>query len=187
MRLGVDVSEYQRGFDYSGFDFAIIRTTDGTYRDPCFEHLLADATAAGCDIATYHFLRAPSEGTTVQQQVEVACAGVVDKHLPMWIDVESPAGLSLDDVRVASSSFQQAGVEVAGVYTNAWYWRRHMGLASPAQFGALWLAQWGNNTVTSPEQLGPWPRPLGFPEPEIWQFTSRGRVGGIEVDLNLAR
>ena len=61
MRFGVDVSEYQRGFGFTGFDFAIIRTTDGTYRDPCFEQLLLDATAAGCATSTYHFLRAPSE------------------------------------------------------------------------------------------------------------------------------
>lgn len=187
MRFGVDVSEYQRGFDFTGFDFAIIRTTDGTYRDPCFEQLLLDATAAGCATSTYHFLRAPSEGTTVQRQVEVACEVLVDTQLPMWLDVESPAGLTLDDVHTAVECFTQAGVEVAGFYTNAWYWRRHMGLASPAQFGELWLAHWGDNTVTDPAQLGKWPRPLGFPEPAVWQFTSRGRVGGIEVDLNVAR
>lgn len=187
MRFGVDVSEYQRSFDFTGFDFAIIRTTDGTYRDPCFEQLLLDATTAGCATSTYHFLRAPSEGTTVQRQVEVACEVLVDTQLPMWLDVESPAGLTLDDVHAAAEYFTEAGVEIAGVYTIAWYWRRHMGLASPAQFGELWLAHWGDNTVTDPAQLGKWPRPLGFPEPAVWQFTSRGRVGGIEVDLNVAR
>ena len=196
MRLGVDVSEHQRGFDFSGFDFAIIRTTDGTYRDHAFtEHV---SRAAGLELSAYHFLRAPSEGTTVEQQVDAAMEVLDGRHLPMWIDVESPAGLSLDDVRVAASCFQQAGAEVAGVYTTAWYWRRHMELASPAQFGALWLAQWGDNpvvelaarSVPSPAALdlpvaADWPQPFGFPRSEVWQFTSRGRIGGHTVDLNV--
>ena len=186
MRLGVDCSEYQAGLDFSGFDFAILRTTDGTYQDPCFSQLLAGASAAGCSLATYHFLRSPAEGTTIAEQVDAALAVLGPHRLPMWLDVESPAGLSLADVRNAHATFRAAGIPVAGVYTTARYWRRHMRLASPAEFGALWLAQWGENTVTDPAQLGAWPSPLGMPRPQLWQFTSRGRVGGISVDLNLA-
>ncbi|WP_284522783.1 hypothetical protein [Corynebacterium aquatimens] len=113
-----------------------------------------------------------------------------------------PAGLSLDDVHSAHHHFTTAGVEVAGVYTTAAYWRRHMLLANPAQFGALWLAAWGDNPVVEvgggegASVLGggdvpsisksPWP--LGMPAPLMWQFTSRGRVPGWdgEVDLNVA-
>ncbi|CAM4245135.1 MULTISPECIES: GH25 family lysozyme [Corynebacterium] len=186
MRLGVDCSEYQAGLDFAGFDFAVLRTTDGTYQDPCFEQLLLDAHSSHCSLSTYHYLRSPSEGTTVAEQVGAALDVLGGRRLPMWLDVESPAGLSLADVRAAATAFRAADVPVAGIYTTARYWRRHMCLANPAEFGALWLAQWGDNSVTEPARLGPWPRPLGFPAPQMWQFTSRGRVGGIAVDLNLA-
>jgi len=183
VRLGLDVSEHQAGLDVSRFDFVIARTTDGTYQDAAFSSFAPHATAA------YHFLRAPSEGTSVASQVAASLEVLGGRCLPMWLDVESPAGLSLLDVRSAHHTFTSAGVEVAGIYTNAWYWRRHMLLASVSEFGALWLAQWGTNPVVDvaalPE-LRDWPRPVGFPTPTVWQFTSRGRVDGVDVDLNLA-
>ena len=121
--------------------------------------------------------------------------GFVDKLMPLLRDGELfprialSQGLLLLDVRSAHHSFSSAGVEVAGVYTNAWYWRRHMLFADVAEFGALWLAQWGANPVVDvslPLDVGEWPRPVGFPTPTVWQFTSRGRVDGVDVDLNLA-
>ncbi|WP_301925257.1 glycoside hydrolase family 25 protein [Corynebacterium glaucum] len=200
MRLGVDVSEHQPSFDFTGFDFAILRTTDGTYQDRAFTEHLARARSAGItDISTYHYLRAPSEGTTITEQVEAALSAVGELRLPVWLDVESPQGLSLIDVSSAHSLFTQRGFEVAGIYTTANYWRRHMRIADVRQFGALWLADWRDNPrVDAPDAVSEgladpasWPRPFGFPEPAIWQFTSRGRVsstdGPIDVDLNLAR
>lgn len=183
MRLGVDVSEHQAGLDVSAFDFVIARTTDGTYQDRAFSSFAPHATAA------YHYLRAPSEGTSVAAQVEASLEVLGGRRLPMWLDVESPAGLSLIDVRSAHHAFTSAGVEVAGIYTSAWYWRRHMLFASLSEFGSLWLAQWGTNPVVDVSalpELGDWPRPLGFPAPAVWQFTSRGRVDGVDVDLNCA-
>lgn len=181
MRLGVDVSEHQAGLDVSGFDFVIARTTDGTYRDACFSAFAPYATSV------YHFLRAPSEGTTVDEQVAAALEVLGGLSLPMWLDVESPE-LSLIDVRSAHHAFTAAGVDVAGVYVNAWFWRRHMLLADPSEFGALWLADWGDNPVVAPPAAPdrPWPAPLGLPRPAVWQFTSRGIVDGVEVDLDCA-
>lgn len=204
MRLGVDVSEHQAGsgsagFSFAPFDFAVLRTTDGTYKDPAFSEHLAAARCRGIPLAAYHFLRAPSEGTSVEEQVSAALEVLRGARLPMWIDVESPAGLSLDDVRAAHHHFCQAGVDVAGVYTSARYWRRHMLAADPGQFGALWLAAWGDNPAVEVDAAGvgtgaaagalgaaDWPRPIGMPTPAVWQFTSRGSVGVVPVDLNLA-
>lgn len=196
MRLGADVSEHQRGIDLRGLDFAVIRTTDGDYRDAAYPEHVAAATRAGLDIAAYHFLRAPSEGTSVAEQVAASVAVLGTTRPPMWLDVESPAGLSLADVREAHRYFIAAGVDVAGVYTSAAYWRRHMRLADIREFGRLWLAAWEDNSVVdlaAPETVpalpaaSAWPHPLGLPTPSVWQFTSRGLIRGVEVDLNLAR
>lgn len=192
MRLGVDVSEHQPAFDFTGFDFAILRTTDGTYRDHAFATHLANARSAGIEVAAYHYLRAPGEGEGVDKQVSAALDVMGDHRLPVWLDVESPAGLTLADVTLAHRSFTAAGVAVEGIYTTARYWRRHMLLADVRAFGKLWLAQWGSNPAVDPFEgaipsAADWPSAFGMPEPAVWQFTSRGCVGGIEVDLNLAR
>lgn len=192
MRFGVDLSEHQAGFLFSApeaatLDFAILRTTDGTYQDHAFATLLADARYANLSVAAYHFLRSPKEGTTIAQQVAAACEVLGSaRDLAVWLDVESPAGLRFDDVAEAATRFCQAGVRVAGVYTTAAYWRRHMLLKSPRSIGEgkLWLAQWGSDDATLPSG---WPTPLGLGAPDIWQYTSRGEIGGFRVDLNAAR
>lgn len=192
MRLGVDVSEHQPAFDFTGFDFAILRTSDGTYLDHAFAEHLAGARSAGIDVAAYHYLRSPEEGTSIKEQVGTALAVMGKDPLPVWIDVESPAGLTLDDVAAARDAFSAAGVAVEGIYTTARYWRKHMLLADAHAFGKLWLAHWGTNPVTNPFRddlptSADWPSKLGMPTPSVWQFTSRGRVGAAEVDLNLAQ
>lgn len=192
MKLGVDVSEHQPEIDFTGFDFAILRTTDGTYRDHAFAAHLANARSAGIEVAAYHYLRAPGEGQSVDKQIGAALEVMGDEHLPVWLDVESPAGLTFADVAAAHRALTTAGVTVEGIYTTARYWRRHMLLADAHAFGTLWLAHWGANPVVDPfrDQLpstSDWPKKFSLPEPAVWQFTSRGRVSGVEVDLNLAR
>lgn len=192
MKLGVDVSEHQPAFDFAGFDFAILRTSYGTYRDHAFAEHLAGARSAGIDVAAYHYLRSAEEGTSIKEQVDTALAVMGEDPLPVWIDVESPAGLTLDDVAAARDAFSAAGVAVEGIYTTARYWRKHMLLADAHAFGKLWLAHWGTNPVTNPFRddlptSANWPSKFGMPTPSVWQFTSRGRVGAVEVDLNLAQ
>ena len=110
---GVDVSEHQDGMSLKqaareGIDFAIVRTTDGTHRDRCYRSHLDDAEAAGLVTAAYHFLRNPSEGTTVAQQVQASLEVMGDKKRPVWIDVETPAGLHVDISASASASLRSA-------------------------------------------------------------------------------
>lgn len=71
---GLDVSEHNNGLNLhtaqqEGYDFAIIRICDGTYTDPIFSSHLKDAETAGLITSGYWYLRAPSEGTTIAQQV----------------------------------------------------------------------------------------------------------------------
>ena len=96
--FGVDVSEHQDGMSLAaakaqGMDFAILRLCDGTYRDRTFRSHLADAENAGLLVSTYWYLRAPSEGSTIAQQVDVIDQQMGGRRdLGVWIDVESVAG-----------------------------------------------------------------------------------------------
>lgn len=194
MRFGIDVSEHQDGLSLvraaaEGIEFAVLRTTDGTYRDRVFASHLADARAAGLTLAAYHYLRSPAEGTCVAEQVDAAVEVLGDADLPMWLDCETPAGLSLDDVREAHRLFTARGVEVAGIYTYKRWWRWRMLNADTREFGALWLAAHGDDPAGPPRDTFPggWPGPVGGQSPELWQFSSRASVAGFAVDVNARR
>ncbi|WP_235933433.1 glycoside hydrolase family 25 protein [Corynebacterium qintianiae] len=190
MRFGVDVSEHQDGLALSSLDisFVVLRTTDGTYRDRVFSSHLADALSAGLEVETYHYLRNSSEGTSISEQVEASLAVLGSLRAPLWLDCETPAGLSLDDVSLAHSLFTSAGVPVAGIYTSRRWWRWRMLGADTRRFGALWLAEYGADTGSYPGDAA-WPSAVGKQWPTMWQYTSRGRVPGYDgdVDFNARR
>lgn len=194
---GVDVSEHQNGMSLAraaaeGFSFAIIRTTDGTYRDSVYLSHLQDAEGAGMVTAAYHFLRNPSEGTSIQAQVNASVAVMGDHKRPMWLDCETPAGLHVDHIREAKRCFEAAGVRVVGAYSYVPWWEGRISPGEPDshEFGAFWVAAYGANPTGYASAIYPgnsarqWDYPLGNQRPAIWQFGSNGVVAGRKVDVN---
>ena len=195
--FGVDVSEHQDGMPLTlaakeGMAYAIIRTTDGTYKDRCYTSHLLDAEDAGLVTAAYHYLRAPSEGTSVAQQVR-ASVDVMGAHKrPVWIDVETDAGLHVNDIRACKREFEARGVRVIGVYSYVPYWENRIAPGEPDshEFGALWVAAYGANPNGLPAGIYPgndhrqWAYPLGNQRPVLWQFGSNALVAGHAVDIN---
>lgn len=198
--FGVDVSEHQDGMSLAqakreGMDFAIIRTTDGTHRDRCYRSHLEDAEGAGMITAAYHYLRNPSEGTTVAQQVQASLEVMGDKKRPMWIDVETNAGLHVDHIRACKREFERRGVRVIGCYSYVPYWEGRIAPSEPDshEFGAFWVAAYGGNPRGKPRDIYPgdhhrqWDYPLGNQKPALWQFGSNALVAGHAVDINAFR
>lgn len=198
--FGVDVSEHQDGMSLrraksEGVDFAIIRTTDGTYRDRCYRSHLDDAEAAGLVTAAYHYLRNPSEGTSVAQQVQASLEVMGDKKRPMWIDVETTAGLHVDHIRACKREFEKHGVRVIGAYSYVPYWEGRISPSEPDshEFGAFWVAAYGQNPRGNPREIYPgdqhrqWDYPLGNQKPALWQYGSNAQVAGYSVDINAYR
>lgn len=204
--FGVDVSEHQNGMSLrrakeEGIDFAIIRLCDGTHRDKVFPSHLADAEQAGLLVATYWYLRAPSEGTTISQQVDVIDQQMGGRRdLGVWIDVESitPTGRKLlteADVWAAKRELESRGYHVPGIYTGAWYWE-HMpgGEPSMSGLGALWVSHYGPRNAHGPyrqiyrgDDDPAWRYPLGDRPPDLLQYGSNGVVAGRAVDVNAYR
>lgn len=198
--FGVDVSEHQNGMSLKraaseGISFAIIRTTDGTYKDGCYRSHLEDAESAGLVTAAYHYLRNPSEGTTVAQQVQASLEVMGDKKRPVWIDVETPAGLHVDHIRQCKQEFERHGVRVIGAYSYVPYWEGRISPHEPDshEFGAFWVAAYGQNRTGSPRAIYPgdrhqqWDYPLGNQKPAMWQYGSNAQVAGYTVDINAYR
>lgn len=207
--FGVDVSEHQDGMSLKqakreGWEFAIIRLCDGTYRDRTFQSHLADAEAAGMLVATYWYLRASSEGTTIAQQVDVIDQQMGGRRdLGVWIDVESVDSanrklLTGADVWAAKRELERRGYYVPGVYSGAWYWE-HMPGGEPSmdRLGHLWVSHYGKRNAYGPgrdlyqaeggDSHPGWSYPLGDRKPDILQFGSNGAVAGRYVDVNAFR
>ena len=208
MILGIDISEHQDGLLLSeakaqGVEFVIIRLCDGTYRDKTFASHLADAEQQGLLVSTYWYLRAPSEGTTIAQQVDVIDQQMNGRRdLGVWIDVESvgPGNAKLlteADVWAAKRELEKRGYHVPGIYSGAWYWE-HMPGGEPSMdgLGHLWVSHYGRNRRGIPRTLYTddggvnhpgWRYPLGDRLPDILQFGSQGAVAGKLVDVNAWR
>mgnify|MGYP002722584568 FL=1 len=213
---GIDISEHNDGLSCArakqeGMDFAIIRLCDGTHVDRVFHSHLADAEQAGMPISTYWYLRAPSEGTTIAQQVDVIDQQMGGRRdLSVWIDVESvdmnyPASdprrylLIEKDVWDAKRELERRGYHVPGIYTGRWYWENMRGGEPSMQgLGALWCSNYGeNNGAGDPRSLYAseggdrhpgWDYPLGDRKPDLLQYGSRGTVAGRpNVDINAYR
>ncbi|WP_408930748.1 peptidoglycan DD-metalloendopeptidase family protein [Corynebacterium axilliensis] len=198
--FGVDVSEHQDGMSLKqakreGVEFAIIRTTDGTYKDRCYRSHLEDAEGAGMLTAAYHYLRNPSEGSSVAQQVQASLEVMGDKKRPVWIDVETNAGLHVGHIRACKAEFERRGVRVIGCYSYVPYWEGRIAPSEPDshEFGAFWVAAYGQNPHGKPRDIYPgdqhhqWNYPLGNQKPVLWQFGSNALVAGHAVDINAYR
>lgn len=204
--FGVDVSSHQNGMSLKkakseGITFAILRLCDGTYVDDTFRSHLADAESAGLLVSTYWYLRAPSEGTTISQQVDVIDRQMGGRRdLGVWIDVESVGAdgrklLTKDDVWNAKRELERRGYHVPGIYSGAWYWE-HMPGGEPSMdgLGHLWVSHYGPNnakgqyrSVYRGDHDPSWNYPLGDRKPDILQYGSRGGVAGWFVDVNAYR
>ena len=187
-----------------GMEFVIIRLCDGTYQDPLFKSHLADAEKNGLLVSTYWYLRAPSEGSTISQQVDVIDRQLGGrKDLGVWIDVESVGAggqklLTKQDVWAAKRELESRGYYVPGIYSGAWYWE-HMPGGEPSMdgLGYLWVSSYGRNAKGDPrdtyaadggDQHRGWSYPLGDRKPDILQFGSEGVVGDkYPIDVNAYR
>lgn len=198
--FGVDVSVHQDGMSLKhaameGVDFAIIRTTDGTYKDRCYQSHLADAEGAGLVTAAYHYLRNPNEGTSVAAQVQASVEVMGGRKRPVWIDVETNAGLHVDHIRACKREFERHGVRVIGAYSYVPYWEGRVAPHEPDshEFGKFWVAAYGRNASGKPRDIYPgnghrqWDYPLGNQKPALWQFGSNAQVAGFSVDINAFR
>ncbi|MFR9907278.1 GH25 family lysozyme, partial [Corynebacterium striatum] len=157
-----------------------------TYKDRCYRSHLDDAESAGLITAAYHYLRNPSEGTTIAQQVQAALEVMGDKKRPMWLDCETPAGLHVDHIREAKREFERRGVRVIGAYSYVPYWEGSIAPGEPDshEFGAFWVAAYGSNRTGTPANIYPgdsasqWDYPLGNQKPALWQYGSNAQVAG---------
>lgn len=193
--LGIDVSKYQKEIDWDvvaaeGVEFAIIRCgyrgmqTGALVEDPYFRANLEGAKKAGIKVGIYFFSQAVNAVEAVEEAsmvLELLDGEAVD--YPIFIDIEGGGGTARADQMDADTrtlvckyfckTIKNEGYK-PGVYSGRWYYYNKLHAEQLEEY-TIWLAEYRET-------------PLYENRYDLWQYTSKGAVAGIEgyVDLNVS-
>lgn len=194
--LGIDVSRWNEEINWNkvkdaGIKYAIIRAgyrgsvTGTLVEDWYFKENVEGAAAAGIPIGLYFFTQATNEVEAVEEaSMVLTLCKEYDITYPIFIDTEGAGGNGRADAldtktRTAvclafCETIRRAGYE-AGIYASKNWFNNNIDTSVLTDDIYVWLAEYGD-AVTYDKKY------------HIWQYTSSGRVLGIEgrVDLNLS-
>lgn len=207
---GIDVSHYQGDIAWDvvskypwqsrALNLVFMKATEGgTFVCPKFQenwHRIQAYPQISIKGA-YHFYR-PNKLGVVQADnfsTQLNQAGFDPAQDYYIIDIETPPSAEqkeafLPQIRNFYDCMRDQGFEKSMIYTTQSFWNQHIGEGGVDLWKnyALWLARRGKNDGNIPSGTK-WytERPIGAPLPIVWQFTSKGTIGGIvgDVDMNL--
>ena len=197
MNYGVDISTYNRNIDYNktkeSIKFAIIRAGYGVsylpeqQKDVMFETHYAGYKNIGMPVGAYYYMYANEIGEG-KKEAENCLKYIEGKNfdLPIFYDVEDGSidGLSKEILTAIVKEFcetiEAAGYK-AGVYANKNWLNNKLNVDELKDY-IIWAAVYGKNDGNVPADSYKYEG-----KHEIWQYTSRGYVGGINgrVDMNI--
>ena len=197
MKYGVDISTFNKSVDYAktknSIQFAIIRVGYGVsylpdkQKDVLFEQHYAGYRNVGLPIGAYYYQYANEIGEG-KKEAENCLKYIEGKSfdLPIFYDVEDGSlnGLSKETLTAIVKEFcetiENAGYK-AGVYANK-NWLTNKLNVDELQDYTIWAAVYGKNDGNVPSNDYKYDG-----KHEIWQYTSRGYVEGINgrVDMNI--
>ena len=195
-KLGIDVSRWNEEINWNkvkdaGIKYAIVRAgyrgsvTGALVEDWYFKKNVEGAAAAGIPVGLYFFTQATNEVEAVEEaSMVLSLCKDYDITYPIFIDTEGAGGDGRADeldkkTRTAvcqafCETIRSAGYET-GIYASKNWFNKNIDTSVLTDDIYIWLAEYGD-TVTYDETY------------HMWQYTSSGRVLGIEgrVDLNLS-
>ena len=193
-KLGIDVSSYNGAVNWkkvksAGYDFAcikIIRKDMG--KDTAFERNWVGCKDAGMDIyGVYNY----SYATTTTKAVKDANAvinALAGRKTTVWLDVEDKCQKGLNqlliDIILAYKEVIEHSGNKFGIYTGQSFYNSYLKPWINQLKGIkFWIARYGLNNGKKDVKYQPQINNL-----LVWQYTSKGKVDGIEglVDLNVS-
>lgn len=189
MKKGIDVSKHNGTIDFkkvkeSGIKFVIIRAGYGgsaPVKDEKFEENYRNARANGLLVGAYIYSYAdtPSD-ITKEKEAVINWLGGKHLDLPVFLDLEDAktSKCNKDEITSFANEFckyiEKNGYN-SGIYANKYWLLNKIDVNKLIKniMPCIWLAEW-NKEVSYPGIY------------TIWQYTSKGRVNGINgnVDLN---
>lgn len=204
--FGVDVSGWQPVFDMKqakleGMEFAIVKATEGPYRDgstftnPHYKTQIRTARDAGLFVGVYHFLVQTPAKAQVDHFLEVVgdVEGkilVVDYEAYPNFPILSPTMATLEDF--VTELRRRVGNHPIVVYAGQGYWEEppangpitHLDVTTWDAFYPLGFEVGAPRVLYEGIKTRGWGERWGNQEPMLWQFSSTGRVAGLNVDVN---
>lgn len=186
--FGIDVSLYQKGFDFArakseGVRFAIIKCSQENFKDPQFENHYAAAKAAGLHVGAYHYTKATS-AAAARAEAKTCIAAISGKvfEYPIFLDIEDGVNKGLtkaqnDEIIRAFCTELEAAGYWAGFYCNYDFFKNYCSGKALSDRFSLWLASWGGAAPA---------------ECQMWQFGGNtnvirsNKVAGVVCDQNYA-
>lgn len=187
--IGIDVSRYQGAINWnkvkaSGVDFVILRSSIGdgmdykSGEDIRFSHNVVDAKKAGLMVGAYHYLKAETvEDARTEAKFFIKTIAPYTLDFPAVLDFEEPSQQKnlTNAERTAIAKVFLEEVQNAGyypmLYTNRSWATTYLDMDRLADY-EVWLAEW-------------FPQPSYRGDFGIWQYSARGKVSGIDGDVDL--
>lgn len=193
---GIDVSRWNEEINWNkvkdaGVKYAIIRAgyrgsvTGALVEDWYFKKNVEAATAAGIPVGLYFFTQATNEVEAVEEaSMVISLCKDYDITYPIFIDTESAGGEGRADAldtktrtavcQAFCETIRSSGYQ-AGIYASKNWLINNIDTSILPDDIYIWLAEYGDATTYNGKY-------------HMWQYTSSGRVLGIEgrVDLNLS-
>jgi lysozyme len=165
-----------------GLRFVIARATEGDSRvDASYNSIRKKARAAGLAFTAFHYARPDKARGDAKREAQhfQKIAGIGPGDLVPVLDLEESGGLGVARLQAWVTAWLEEVQAEAGakpmIYTNAGFWRSHMGdttMFADAGY-PLYIASWGSTTPVMPADG--WGG-LGW---TLWQTAKCGRVSGI--------
>lgn len=194
-KVGIDVSKWNKEIDWdkvkaAGVDYAIIRvgyrgsSTGSLVEDPYYDTNIRGALASGLKVGVYFFTQAVNEVEAVEEaSMVIRLVRDFELTYPVFIDTEGAGGngradgLDQETRTLVCEAFcrtiQNAGYQ-AGVYASRNWLNNNLETARLENYN-IWLAEYRSV-------------PLYQGYYQMWQYTSKGKVDGIQgnVDMNIS-
>lgn len=180
---GIDVSHYQGEIDWAKVSeqklgFAFVKATGGiSYVDPSFSRNIKGIEKIGLIHGAYHFFYPWLDPEKQAKHFLKYWNKLGDNKLPPVVDIELVRNMKSEEVKKSLSRWIDYIEKNANckpiIYTYSDFYDQNIG----AEFReyALWLADYAK-TPSPPKSKRNW---------VFWQHSSKGRIGGIEGDVDL--
>ncbi|MEO8355543.1 MAG: GH25 family lysozyme [Chloroflexota bacterium] len=196
---GIDVSYWNAGIDWpkvraAGQRYVFVKATEGDfYADPTFDDNWRGAKTAGLLRGAYHFFRSNVDPRKQANKFIDYVKSMNDNgELPPVLDIESNDGQTKDKVLSRARAWLDLVEAALGkkpiIYSGQYFLQDYFSEAGGgpptwAKDYALWLAQYPNHYVEGSQPY----LPRGWYRWTFWQYSEKGKVNGINanVDLNL--
>ncbi|MCX6066912.1 MAG: GH25 family lysozyme, partial [Chloroflexi bacterium] len=200
---GIDISIWEPRIDWlkvriSGYRFALIKASEGTFKDPSFDSHWVGSQKAGLLRGAYHYLKVKQDAKA-QAQFYLNTVKFEEGDLAPILDLEEignegqPNAKFISGAETWLNEVERVTGKKAFIYSRATFLQSKVTLPNgKAPAWALnypiWIAHYFYNYV---EGNQPWEY-AGWQPWTFWQYSDHGQVGGVtnvdgiptNIDLN---